>query len=369
MKLFSVPTALYRCRDLAELASEFSVGAGDVILTNRHILPPSVQPSMGGACVLFREDFGRGEPTDAMVDAIRAACPPDAGRVIAMGGGSILDIGKLLALPPDMPLADCLTPGARLTRVRELLLVPATCGTGSEVTNISVLTFPSLHFKGGIAADALYADAAVLIPSLLESLPLAPFAAGLMDALIHAAESYISPKATALSRMFSVRAMELILGGLRRLAQWGSDRRMELAEDFLTAATLAGIAFGNAGCGAVHAMSYPLGEKYHVPHGLSNYCLFLAVLRGYQSIGSEALESLKRVLAANLDCPPEDALSALERLLESFYPRSGMAALGACPADIPVFVDAVQRRQGRLMANACVPLTPAQLAEIYNRSM
>ena len=370
MKLFSVNTAIYSCRCLEELASEFAVGSGDVILTSRHTLSGAALDAMNGAWVIWREDYGKGEPTDTMVDAIRAACPRDAKRIIAIGGGSIMDMAKLLVLPPDKPLESFLAPDAEFTRERKLILVPTTCGTGSEMTNISIITFTGIHFKGGIVSDALYADAAVLIPSLLEALPFKAFAASLIDALIHSVESYISPRATALSRMFSTRAADLIIGGLRTLAERGNDRRMELAENFLLASTLAGIAFGNAGCGAVHAMSYPFGAKYHVPHGLSNYCLFLPGLRAYKHAGGgEVLSSLEKMLGAAMECAPEKVYDDLEALLEGFYPRCGMGALGASEEDIPAFVSDVQAKQGRLMANACVPLNAEQLTEIYKKSM
>ena len=238
------------------------------------------------------------------------------------------------------------------------------------MTNISIITFTGIHFKGGIVSDTLYADTAVLIPQLLEALPAKAFASSLIDALIHSVESYISPKANSLTRMFSVRAMELIIHGMKKLTILGSEHRMDFAGELLLASTLAGVAFGNAGCGAVHAMSYPLGEKYHVPHGLSNYCLFLAVLREYKHAGGGAqLAKLENMLAAALECGPEEVYDELEKLLECFYPRDGMNSFGAAEEDIPAFIENVQQKQGRLMANACVPLDAAQLRNIYLTSM
>ena len=117
-------------------------------------------------------------------------------------------------------------------------------------------------------------------------------------------------------------------------------------------------------------MSYPLGEKYHVPHGLSNYCLFLAVLREYKHAGGGAqLAKLENMLAAALECGPEEVYDELEKLLECFYPRDGMNSFGAAEEDIPAFIENVQQKQGRLMANACVPLDAAQLRNIYLTSM
>ena len=170
--------------------------------------------------------------------------------------------------------------------------------------------------------------------------------------------------------MFSVRATELIIHGMKKLTILGSEYRMDFAGELLLASTLTGVAFGDAGCGAVHAMSYPLGEKYHAPHGLSNYCLFLAVLREYKHAGGGTrLAELESMLASALECGPEKVYDELEKLLECFYPRSSMNSFGAAEEDIPAFIENVQQKQGRLMANACVPLGAAQLENIYLTSM
>lgn len=180
MKLLSMNTAIYSCTRLEELAAEFSIGRGDVILTNRYILSGAALEAMNGASVIWKEDYGKGEPTDVMVNAIRAECPRDAKRIIAIGGGTVMDVAKLLVLPLDKPLEDFLAPDAEFIRERELILVPTTCGTGSEMTNISIITFTGIHFKGGIVSDTLYADTAVLIPQLLEALPAKAFASSLI---------------------------------------------------------------------------------------------------------------------------------------------------------------------------------------------
>lgn len=122
---------------------------------------------------------------------------------------------------------------------------------------MSITELASIHSKLGLADDSIYADDAVLIPELLKSLSYS-FGTSAIDAFIHAIESYVSPRANLYTRMFSRQAMEMILTGFRQILEHGQEYRMELLDDFLTASNLAGIAFGNAGTGAVHAMSYPL---------------------------------------------------------------------------------------------------------------
>ena len=119
----------------------------------------------------------------------------------------------------------------------------------------------------------MYAESAVLIPELLEGLPFGVFATSSIDALVHAVESSLSPKATAYTKLFGYKAIEMIIKGYQKVVKEGKEVLPGLMSDFLIASNYAGIAFGTAGCAAVHATSYPLGGKYHVAHGESNRCV------------------------------------------------------------------------------------------------
>lgn len=367
MKLLSVHQAIYQFDSLSAFTEAFCVSCKDAVLTNRCVLSGEAVAALNGAHCIWQEDYGTGEPTDEMINGIRAELTKrDFRRIIAIGGGTVLDIAKLLVLPAQTPLESYLAPDAVYFKQRELLLLPTTCGTGSEMTNIAIVTFVKSGIKQGIVSDALYADAAVLIASMIDALPEKPFAASLIDALIHSVESFLSPKATAYTRMFSQEAMRLILEGVQEIAQFGMQARKKYNAAFLQASNLAGIAFGNAGCGAVHAMSYPLGASYHVPHGFSNYTLFLAVLRCYKALAPHsAIAQLQKVLAQLLACPEESVYNELERLLACLHPFCPMHSYGATEADISHFVEVVQQKQGRLMANACVPLNGQALLSIY----
>ncbi|MCB6367458.1 iron-containing alcohol dehydrogenase, partial [Intestinibacillus massiliensis] len=164
---------------------------------------------------------------------------------------------------------------AEVVPEKELIAIPTTCGTGSEVTNISVAIVRDDNgntTKLGLVSDLLIPSSVCLIPEMLKTLPYAPFASSAIDALIHAVESYLSPsRATMTSELYGVKAMELILEGFRRIREGGEEARFNYLDEFVTAACYAGIAFLQAGCATVHAMSFPLGGTYHVPHGESNY--------------------------------------------------------------------------------------------------
>lgn len=249
---------------------------------------------------------------------------------------------------------------------KELVLVPTTCGTGSEVTNISILELKTRHTKMGLAVEELYADSAVLIPQLLEGLPYKFFAACSIDALIHAVESYVSPKATPYTRLFAEKAIDIIIRGYREIAKDGEIARVPLLEDFLLASNYAGISFGNAGAGAVHAMSYPLGGTYHVAHGEANYVFFTKVFETYMGKqNGGAIARLNKILANAIGCDVKDVYPRLTQLLGKILPKKPLKEYGATEKDLVTFTDNVMTKQGRLMANNFVPLTADDVLGVY----
>ncbi|MBP1757860.1 MAG: 4-hydroxybutyrate dehydrogenase [Firmicutes bacterium] len=255
-----------------------------------------------------------------------------------------------------------------LAKGKELIIVPTTCGTGSEVTNISILALNSRGTKKkGLAGPALFADHAVLIPELLHGLPFRFFATSSIDALVHAVESSLSPKATEFSKLFGHRAIEIILRGFMEIRDKGQEARIPLLGDFLVASTYAGIAFGNAGCAAVHALSYPLGAVYHVPHGEANYAMFTGVLNKYISIKADGeIAKLNAFIADILGCEVSCVYEELENLLNILIPKKPLHEYGMTEADIQGFTDSVRENQQRLMANNFVPLDDAAVYDIYN---
>ena len=369
VKKFQVQPVVCLADSVQAFCAEFQVGAGDLVFASQRLQDRFPADCLGGATVVDYRQYGKGEPTDAMVEAIAqslAGQPYD--RVIAIGGGTILDVAKLFALERILPVTGLFQQEIPVKKACPLILVPTTCGTGSEMTDISILELTHLGTKMGLASPALYADQAVLIPELLRGMPDRVFGASAIDALVHAIESYTSPKATAFSQLCSERAMDLILVGFQRIAREGATVREELLEGFLQASCLAGIAFGNAGCAAVHALSYPLGAARHVPHGEANAVMFIEVYRTYQRLCCDgSLAALLCHLSCVLDCPEDQVLTALDALLGEILPRKPLAAYGVKETDLADYADIVMTKQGRLMANNYVPLDRDAVMAIYHR--
>lgn len=366
MKQLMLKPDIYKYETAKEFAAEFNIGAGDLVLTNAYIYEPYFGELNLECDVIYQEKYGMGEPSDSMAEAIYADVRGEHKRVIAIGGGTVIDIAKLFVLKEISPILDLYDGKIAPVKDKELVLVPTTCGTGSEVTNISILALNSRGTKKGLAVDEMYADSAVLVPELLKGLPFGVFATSSIDALIHAIESSLSPKGNETTRMFGYKAIEMILSGYMEIAEKGKDARIPLLDQFLMASCYAGIAFGNAGCAAVHAMSYPLGATYHVAHGEANYAMFTGVMKNYMEIKTDGeIEILNKFIADILKCDPADVYEELEKLLNVMIQKKPLHEYGMKEEEIVEFADSVIENQQRLLGNNFVELDRDRMIKIY----
>lgn len=368
MREIILNTEIHKFDSCAEFAREFALGGDDLLFTIRPLYERCFAPLSLGVKTLFFEDFGNGEPTDVMTDEIiREASRAGFKRLVAAGGGSVIDIAKAVAVSRGRTTDELYAAAPDLARESGLVIVPSTCGTGSEVTNISIINRTRLGTKMGLVSPALFADSAALVPELLEELPFGAFAASAIDALVHAVESALSPRATATSKLLSYRAAEMIISRFAEIKRLGRESRTPLLADFLLASNYAGIAFGTAGCAAVHALSYPLGGAYHVPHGESNYAVFTGVMKNYLEIKSDGeIEKMMNFIAGLLRVEKARAWEALEELLDAMLPKKPLRAYGVAPEELPRFARSVMETQKRLMNNNFVPLDERRVLKIYH---
>ena len=372
MQQFQIRPVIQCYASFAEFAEQTGFTAEDCIFTVRHLHEKWIKPLMAPSSILLFEDYGSGEPTDEMIDRILA----DFGklhcqRVIAIGGGSVLDIAKFLALKPTTSSALAWFEGkAQLIKDKELILAPTTCGTGSEMTCISIAGIPSKGTKKGLAAEPLFADRAALIPELLYGLPKPVLVTSSLDALAHAMESFVAPRAHAYSELFSMEAIRLILTAYKSLlANDTADVVKDIAEDLMKVGNYAGIAFGNVGVGAVHALAYPLGEKYHVFHGEACARFFGAVFQVYRNKKPDGkTQALTRQLMQVLDCSEgQDPWAVMDELLNQLLPAKALREYGMTVADIESFADSVILEQQRLLVNNYVALSRDEIRDIFKR--
>lgn len=351
----------------AQFAESFDINENDLIFTERYILSPFFDCEKNKINVIYLEDYGTGEPTDKTVNAVlKAAEKLKYNRIIAAGGGSVLDIAKVIAVYDGKDTDWMYDHKDTLKKHCKLVLIPTTCGTGSEVTNIAIMNRLKLGTKMGLTSSETYADEAVLIPELLKNLPFTVFATSSIDALVHAVESSLSPKATEYTKLFGYKAVEMILTSYKKIVSEGKQILPELIEDFLIAANFAGLAFGTAGCAAVHALSYPLSGVYHVPHGESNYAMFTGVLKYYMRIKSDGeIAKLNDFISKLLGCDTKNVYDELENLLNNIIEKKALHKYGVRPEELPEYAKSVIETQQRLMVNSFVPLDEEQVLSIY----
>lgn len=359
--------ALYKFSTCLDFISSFQVRETDLILTNEYIFQPYFGNLNLKCHVLYQEKYGTGEPSDVMAEAIlKDIAGLECKRLIAIGGGTIIDLAKVIAVADTTNIDVLYNRMPNFTKAMELVIIPSTCGTGSEVTNIAVLNRTQMGTKMGMVGPAMYADSAVLIPELLESLPMKVFATSSIDALVHAVESTLSPSATSYTKLFGYKAIEMIIRGYQILASNGLDSRKGMMDMFLTASNYAGLAFGTAGCGTVHAMAYPLGGQYHVAHGESNYAVFTGVMREYMRHKTDGeIAVLNDFLAGLLDCGSDEVYEKLEYLLQKIYPRKMLHEYGVKETELDSFAESVMKNQQRLLKNSFIPMTKELILSIY----
>lgn len=221
------------------------------------------------------------DPRDSIVlSAAEQARTAGSDVVIGLGGGSSLDVAKLVALlaKGEEQLDDVygieMIKGGRLP----LYLIPTTAGTGSEVTPISIITVGA-ETKKGVVSSVLLPDMAILDADLTLGLPSPVTAATGIDAMVHAIEAYTSKGANnnPISKTLAKEALHLLGENIRTAVFTGSDR--DARSNMLLGSCLAGQAFANSPVAAVHALAYPIGGIFHVPHGLSNALVLPEVMR------------------------------------------------------------------------------------------
>ena len=291
--------------------------------------------------------------------------------VLGLGGGSSLDVAKLAALllGSDQDLETVWGVGQARGPRLPLALIPTTAGTGSEVTPIAIITLETGE-KRGVSSPVILPDLAVLDADLTLSLPPAVTAATGIDAMVHAIEAYTSanPNNNPISRMLAVQALTLLASHIRTAVADGGNRAARQA--MLLGAALAGQAFANAPVAAVHALAYPLGGTFHIPHGLSNALVLPHVLRFTLPAARDAYAALAPALnpgLARIADPQERATAFIAtlaqlsvdlglppRLRDAGVPEGAIAQLAA---------DAML--QTRLLVNNPRPVTLADAAAIY----
>ena len=220
------------------------------------------------------------EPTYMAVQALIDQFKADgADLIVACGGGSVMDAAKLASVlvTDEYGVKELLDNPGMAKKCVPIVLIPTTAGTGAEVTPNAIVAVPEKELKVGIVNENMIADYVILDARMIKHLPMGIAAATGVDALAHAIECFTSNKANPFSDTFALEALDLILENI--VPACTDSEAMEAKNKMQIAAFYAGIAITASGTTGVHALSYPLGGKYHVPHGISNAVLLIPVMK------------------------------------------------------------------------------------------
>lgn len=312
-------------------------------------------------------------PEACVLAAADTALGFGASGVLGLGGGSSLDVAKLAALLAKTPQALADTYGVNRARGARLplILAPTTAGTGSEVTAVAVVT-TSASEKMGTVSPILLPDAALLDAELTLGLPSHITAATGIDAMVHAIEAFTSihPNNSNISQALAREALRLLGANIHKVVENGGD--LAAREAMLTGSLLAGMAFANASVGAIHALAYPLGGHYHLPHGLTNALVMPEVMRFNVSACAASYAHLAHIVFDDL---PDESSG---KIADLFIDRLASLAIDIGIAknlralDIPETALAIFARdamkQTRLLVNNPRPVHEADALGIYQRA-
>ena len=323
-----------------------------------------------GVDVTVFSDVVADQPETVVLAATEAAKVADVDAVIGFGGGSSLDVAKLVAVlaMDNQSLKDIYGVGNITGGRLPLILIPTTSGTGSEVTPISILTTGKSE-KMGVVSPVLIPDIALLDPELTLGLPAHVTAATGIDAMVHAIEAYASTSANnnPLSKVLAKQALRLMGAALETAVH--TPRDIEARSDMLLGSLLAGQAFANSPVAAVHALAYPIGGHYKVPHGLSNALVLPQVLRFNAVTAPQSYAEIAACAFPDLaGLSPQAAATAFAEAMADLSKRCGLQQrlrdLGIKRGALPMLAgDAMN--QTRLLVNNPRTVTQADALAIY----
>ncbi len=305
-------------------------------------------------------------------DAAEVGRNLQADLVVGLGGGSSMDTAKAAAaLVTNKGKAGDYV-GLNMVPIPSLptVMIPTTAGTGAEVTFTAVFTNRATSVKGGINSPYLFPTVALLDPELTLSLPPQVTAFTGMDALTHAIESVTSRSSTVFTESLSLTSIRLISESLRTAVYNGNN--IEAREKMLLGSLFGGMALADAGVGAAHALAYPLGGNYRIPHGLANAVLIPHVMQFNLPAAVDSLALVAWSMGESVDglsprWAAQNAVDAVRALADDIGIPSSLSDLGVPMADIPMLIDSALKVT-RPVENNPRTLGPSEARSIYENA-
>jgi alcohol dehydrogenase class IV len=289
--------------------------------------------------------------------------------VIGVGGGSVLDVAKLLSVlrAPDAPTLEALLNGVKPTARLPSLLIPTTAGTGSEATPNAILAIPEQQTKVGIISPVMLPDYVALVPELTTSMPPHIASSTGIDALCHLIECFTATVANPVSDNYALIGLKKLFASLETSV--AEPHNLEARLDMLWASYYGGAAIAHAGTHLVHALSYPLGGKYHLPHGVANAILLAPCMRAVRPAAvSKFAQAWDLLPNADTTLNEEEKSHALVDYFAALVRRLKLPAsleeLGIGADQLPALVTSALEVQ-RLIKNVPTEVSADMVRDIY----
>lgn len=379
----TTPRIVFAAGASGDVATHLRIQPKDrlLIVTDATILalglaqPAIVSLQAAGADITVFGEVEADPSLKTLLSAVEMARENSVNHVLGFGGGSSLDVAKLVALlaGSNENLDDAWGVGNAKGPRLKLTLIPTTAGTGSEVTPVSIITVGGSE-KRGVSSPLILPDVALLDPDLTLGLPPHVTAATGIDAMVHAIEAYASKNVNnnPVSRALAVEALRLLGANIEKAVFTGKDKAARSA--MLLGSMLAGQAFANSPVAAVHALAYPIGGTFHVPHGLSNALVLPHVLRYNAAESTNGAAGLYATLAphAFADINMSGGIQLIcNRFIDRLAELSAKLGLQTRLRDVGIgegdlaFMAADAMKQGRLLVNNPRDVTEADALAIY----
>lgn len=327
---------------------------------------------LNSVSVKYTEDYDapREPSVYDVTDYVHKLKEINADMIIAVGGGSVIDMAKILSVAvtnPDL-VKDLRAPGAIKNQSIPMVAIPTTSGTGAEATANAIFLYPEEDLKVGIISEYMIPDYVILDVNMTMGLPPTLTASTGVDALCHALEAYISTLSNPFCKMLAKESLTLICSSITEAFHNGKDaaarEKMQLGSFY------AGLCLTTSSTVAVHALSYPLGGKYHIPHGVSNAMLLPYVMEVNAKECSEEFAELAPCMLGDVSSYSKDELPAavvkylFDLVAELEIPS--LTSFGVEASDIPYLTDNAIKVERLLLKNP-KKLTREDIEGIYHR--
>ena len=378
-EVLSAPRLIFGNTAVAKIAEVASglCRSGDTValMTDRNIVKTGAPDRI--AAVLAEGGFKveiidsiPAEPTDAELDILALTVRKlGAALMVAIGGGSVIDATKILSVlmvnnVATAKLAEAGVPGRGIP----FIAIPTTAGTGAEATPNAIVLFPTRDLKIGIVSPYFIPDRVILDPSLLTGLPQALTASTGIDAVCHLLECFIGKKANPFSDMCALEGLKLMADDLPRAFANGGD--IEARSGTMFAAYLGGVCIASSGTNVVHALSYPLGGAFRIPHGVANAILLVPSMEVIAESAPDRLALAAKALGWDVEggsaANANAMVNGLRKLVDGLGIPKSLEKFNVKPSDLDALVEAAYGVR-RLLDNSPVLLQKSDIRKIYGK--